>query len=164
MRKIVFLVAASIMFAATLPASAQQRLSQTCEAVTARAWNKAKKVCLADQISEDTYNKNVAILEKLGHDKAIQIIVERLNGTEDIHKVCSAAILAAFTACDRKLPNWKAKYNPDAQPSTRAPISTKGTVPPAGLLETTPGLTPQGPAAGGTPGATIGAPSRVRGQ
>jgi hypothetical protein len=147
MRKIVLLAAASIMVAATLPVSAKSTMGmlQTCEAVGMRAYENMKKVCQNQDMSAFDLRYTTNNMTELK-----TLLIELLNNypaDSPLSKDCLYAMLKLWHTCDIKPRNIKRKYT--------EPTSTKRSVPPAGLLETTPGLSPQGP-------ATVGTPSRPR--
>jgi hypothetical protein len=149
MRKIVLLSAASIMFAATVPVSAQQVISKTCAAVATRAINEADNVCGKDSVGSFIFGMAFG---GMSFGDAKQTLIKALNDPAEptASKACLYALLRALEACDVPRYGGKAvlRYKtPHAPVTPRDPKQ----MPPAGLLETTPGLTPQGPAAGGTP-------------
>jgi hypothetical protein len=137
MRKIVLLAAASIMVAATLPVSAKSMMGMlnTCDAVGARAFHEAEKECGNDL---GLLLLGLAMEGPEGAQESINYIIR--HSTDN---ACFAALRVVFTACKAPKNVQRRVYKPP-----QAPVNP---LPPAGLLETTPGLSPQGPAAVGTP-------------
>jgi hypothetical protein len=140
MRKIVLLAAASLMFIAMQPVSARPSREQCHAALT-------KCVTLAVQrYPNDCHMPMLDVPDFNPKCKQVQYCYN-----------------LDFKCLGIEYGSWigQEKYNPPPPP----PRNTK--IPPAGLLETTPGLSPQGPAGMGTPsggGTPIGGLSGGRGK
>jgi hypothetical protein len=173
MRKIVLLAAASIMFVATQPVSA--KVYQPCLLKQYDLWKKAKLICIAvfkanvgqlavppgDLAGAQVFALNwVEKVKNASRNEALQLIAYG-EQNDPWGNDCNVALLAAINACGPKS-DTKRKYSPPIHIPPRGqpvPTFTKRSVPSGGLLEATPGLSPQGPAAGGTPSrkGTVGA-------
>jgi hypothetical protein len=157
MRIIVILAMACITFAATSPVSAKPLAQVNCKQAIQNSYLNMRDKCgiwllPMNAVKDNDKNPNRSMLPSINYLIANP---QDTPATMD----CLLAIKKYLLTC-YPVKNDKAKYNPNGTGSVRAPVSTKGTVPPAGLLETTPSLTPQGPAAGGTPSrrGTVGVP------
>jgi hypothetical protein len=148
MRMIVILAVASITFATTLPVSAQQAINKTCQAIAAQAENEMEKVCGDDA--------GLLIFAAAWSDEDFKTFLARLSVAGF---ACATAMLKFVDTCDvpklgdKVISKYKTPHAPVTPRDPRSPPS-------AGLLETSPGFSPQGPAATGTP---AGIPSRSKG-
>jgi hypothetical protein len=170
MRIILILAAASITFATTLPASAAQHSGpKSCPFILASLDAAGRKACVGfpDKKTPQNWDWD-SFLSSVSRDiKQIDLIQKFVDeggwesycadGGCNPHNFaplsCEKAYLnylIQLNQCNKIKNGYKNKgvYSPPHAPVTpRDPVR----VPPTGLLETTPGLSPQGPAAGGTP-------------
>jgi hypothetical protein len=161
MRKFVLLAASAIMLAASVPVSA--KVYQPCLLRKAAAWEKATQICIKayEAVTLPEPNATAAAVGLINNMKNLprSYVLWSISSDDKYEPAfhdCDRAILAAIDMCTWHDPSRsKAKYlnsNPGSvkRGGTGAPAGGFS-LPAAGLLESTPGLTPQGPAAGGTP-------------
>jgi hypothetical protein len=179
MRMIFVLAAACITFASTLPASAQNSVSKSCPAVLASLDAAGRKACVGFHTMPTVSDWDVF----LGYGS------RTLKEIDDFKKFMDAggwesycadgacrADLQPSLSCLKAYLNYLIQLNQCSKIKNRnknqevyraphAPVTPRDPVrvPPGGLLETTPGLSPQGPAGMGTPsggghGPVSGAP------
>jgi hypothetical protein len=160
MRMIVVLAVAFVTFAGTLPVAAQQSVSKRCAALRTIAGKNAAKVC--GQGNFDAWLQGIQreldsgiTLAELRHFEVESVRDEAVMGDPDLF--CYEALLKWYDACD--VPNTGGKTISKYKTPAASPRDPRSP-PSAGLLETTPGLSPQGPSATGTPS---GIPNRNKG-
>jgi hypothetical protein len=181
MRMIVILAAASITFATTLPAFAQTKTTtKSCAASESKLGNKAFDLCIAAAGSENFFAVTQMFDKRMfmGDAAYRAHLIADWNSAKDNPNIpqdvkdCGLALLRWVDACVApKYGGWVrsnyktppkyggqevSRYKPPHAPVT--PRDPKQ-MPPAGLLETTPGFSPQGPAAGGTLSRPSGSPN-----
>ena len=162
MRKVVLLVAASIMFATSLPVSA--KMHRPCLLKSKAAWDSAFRVCLTYYRSNPNPGSAVdnamlytewQISAMQSDDiKAARFWLDTVTSQYPDFLPCEQAIMRAKLVCEKsevEVAPLHLSSSRKREGSVPNPPIPRASVPSAGLLETTPGLSPQGPASMGTP-------------